>query len=148
MTKPYDVVCIGAGSNTLVLAAYMAKAGKSVLLLEKNDQAGGGVISVEIAPGFTHDPHATGYISFQANPAIKDDELGLFSRFGLETFTYEASFASIFESGEGLVTYTDIDRSCEGIAKYSQKDADSYRAFVAKAKQILPILARILHECS
>jgi len=142
VTKPYDIVCIGAGSNTLVLAAYMAKAGKSVLLLEKNDQAGGGVISVEIAPGFTHDPHATGYISFQANPAIKDDELGLFSRFGLETFTYEASFASIFESGEGLVTYTDIDRSCEGIAKYSQKDADSYRAFVAKAKQILPILGR------
>ncbi len=142
MASQYDIVCVGAGSNTLVAAAYLAKAGKKVLLLEKNSQAGGGVVSVNIAPGFVHDPHATGYISFQANPAIKDDELGLFSQFGLETFTYEASFASIFDSGDGLISYTDLDRSCQELAKYSQRDADNYRAFVGRAQQVLPMLAR------
>ena len=138
----YDMVFVGAGSNTLVAAAYMAKSGKKVLLLEKNTQAGGGVVSVEIAPGFTHDPHASGYISFQANPAIKDDELELFSKFGLETFSYDASFASIFDSGDGLISYTDLDRTCEGISKYSQKDAEAYRVFVNRAKQVLPVLAK------
>src|SRR5262245_5581647 len=56
-SNSYDVIVVGAGSNSLVTAAYLAKAGKNVLVLEKNDQCGGGVVSIEIAPGFTHDPH-------------------------------------------------------------------------------------------
>lgn len=51
-TKQYDAVIIGAGHNGLVCAAYLAKAGKSVLLLEANERIGGGSITREFAPGF------------------------------------------------------------------------------------------------
>jgi len=138
----YDVVSIGAGSNSLVAAAYLAKAGKKVLILEKNEQCGGGVVSIEIAPGFIHDPHASGYYTCIANPAITHDELGLMSKFGLEWKTFEAGFATIFNTGDGLVAYTDIDRTCEGIAKYSAKDAETYRRFALECKAMLPLLSK------
>jgi phytoene dehydrogenase-like protein len=140
MAKTYDVVVAGAGSNSLVTAAYLAKAGKSVLVLEKNDQCGGGVVSIEIAPGFIHDPHASGYYLCIANPAISHDELGLMSKFGLEWKTWEAGFATVFDSGDGLVAYTDLDKTCEGIARYSVRDAEAYRKFALESKALLPLL--------
>lgn len=142
MTQTYDVVVIGAGSNSLVAAAYMAKAGNSVLVLEKNRQCGGGVVSIEIAPGFIHDPHASGYYVCMANPAIAQDELGLLTKHGLEFKYFNAGFATIFDDGQTLTAYTDLDRSCAEVAKFSQRDADVYRRFARDAISLLPILAR------
>ena len=142
MSNSHDIVVVGAGSNSLITAAYLAKAGKKVLVLEKNDQCGGGVVSVEIAPGFINDTHASGYYLCIANPAIKYDELGLMSQFGLRWETYEAGFATMFDTGDGLVTYTSIDKTCEGIAKYSHKDAETYRKFANECKALLPLLSK------
>jgi phytoene dehydrogenase-like protein len=142
VAQSYDVVVSGAGSNSLVAAAYLAKAGKKVLVLEKNDQCGGGVVSIEIAPGFIHDPHASGYYLCIANPAVKDDELGLKSKFGLQWKTYDAGFATIFDSGDGLVAYRDLDRTCEGVARYSHKDAATYRRFAQESIALLPLLSK------
>ncbi len=142
MTAKYDVVVVGAGSNSLVTAAYLAKIGKKVLVLEKNDQCGGGVVSIEIAPGFTHDPHASAYYLCIANPAVKDDELGLMSKFGLEWRTYDAGFATVFDSGDGLVAYRDLDRSCADIARYSEKDAETYRRFATDCVTLLPMISK------
>lgn len=138
----YDVVVVGAGSNSLVASAYLAKAGKKVLVLEKNDQCGGGVVSIEIAPGFIHDPHASGYYTCVASPTVQNDELGLMSKFGLEWKTWQAGFATIFDTGDGMVAYTDLDKTCEDIAQYSHKDAETYRAFATQCKAILPLLAK------
>lgn len=142
MTKSPDIVVVGAGSNSLVAAAYMAKAGKSVLVLEKNQQCGGGVVSINIAPGFTHDPHASGYYLCIASPTVQHDELGLMSKFGLQWKTWEAGFGTIFDDGSSVIAYTDVDRTCEDIAKFSQKDAETYRRFAKECIDLLPLLSR------
>lgn len=138
-----DIIVVGAGSNSLTAAAYMAKAGKRVLVLEKNSQAGGGVVSINIAPGFTHDPHATGLIVCQGNPVISHAELPLATH-GYEYVAFEASFASIFDDGTGLITYTSLDRTCEEIARFSTRDAETYRRMATEALAILPLLTRSL----
>ncbi|HKY89685.1 MAG TPA: NAD(P)/FAD-dependent oxidoreductase [Nevskiaceae bacterium] len=142
MAGTFDVVVIGAGSNSLVAAAYMAKAGKKVLVLEKNAQCGGGVVSISIAPGFLHDPHAVGYYTCLANPVLAHDELGLIARHGLEFIKYDASFTTIFEDQTSITAFKDLDRSCADIAKFSEKDAETFRRFVGEAKSILPLLNR------
>ena len=74
----YDVVTVGSGHNGLVAAAYMAAAGKKVLVLERNAWFGGGVVTRELTvPGFLHDQHSMAHIFIQANPLLKNDELGL-----------------------------------------------------------------------
>jgi phytoene dehydrogenase-like protein len=143
MSDTYDVIVVGGGSNSLTAAAYMAKTGKKVLVLEKNGQCGGGVVSINIASGFTHDPHATGMVLCQANPAVTHEELPL-AKHGYELVPFDASFASIFEDGTGLITYKDLDRSCEAIAKYSSRDAETYRAMTKDAMALLPLLTRSL----
>jgi phytoene dehydrogenase-like protein len=137
-----DIVVLGAGSNSLAAACYLAKAGLSVQVLEKNDQAGGGVVSVEIAPGFVQDTHAMGLMTCLANPALRNNELELETRFGLQWAFTEAPFASIFDDGQGLISFTDLDQTCEEIARHSEHDADAYRALVAQANILLPVLLR------
>lgn len=141
METQCDIAVLGAGSNSLTAAAYMAKAGKKVLVLEKNDQCGGGVVSIEIAPGFIHDPHAAGYFTCLSNPAILHDELGLMSRFGLEWKSWDASFATVFEDDTGLISYKDVDRTCEEIARFSQKDAEAYRKLANECLTLEPLLS-------
>lgn len=142
MSHSYDVVVLGAGSNSLIAAAFLAKAGKKVLVLEKNGQCGGGVVSIEIAPGFIHDPHASGYYTCVSSPVIQADELGLMSKFGLQWKKWTAGFATIFNTGDGLVAYTDLDRTCQDVARYSQKDAETYRRFAKDCMALLPLLSK------
>ena len=140
--QTFDIVVVGGGSNSLTAAAYLAKAGKSVLVLEKNDQCGGGVVSTEIAPGFIHDPHAGGFYGCVSNPTLSVDELGLKSKHGLELIEYDISFSTVFDDGATIIAYSDLDKSCEEIAKFSEKDAETFRDFVMEARTFLPLLNR------
>ena len=140
MAKSYDVVCMGAGHNGLVAAAYLAKAGKQVLLLERKAFPGGGVVTRELnTPGYWHDEHSSVHIMIQANPMIQNDELGLLGRFGLK-YNYNTPYAMIFEDQSTLVAYKDLDRTCEGIAKISPRDAETYRAFAQKSMAMAPLM--------
>jgi len=129
---------MGAGHNGLVAAAYLAKAGKKVLVLERKAWPGGGVVTREInTPGYWHDEHSSVHIMIQGNPLIRQDELGLQSKFGLK-YQYGIPYAMIFPDQSTLVAYQDLDRTCEGIAKISRKDAETYRRFAKRAIAMLP----------
>lgn len=140
MTSAFDIVVVGGGSNSLSAAAYMAKAGKKVLVLEKNRQCGGGVVSVEVAPGFIHDPHATGLMTCMVNPALAKDELGLKSKFGLEFKEWGAAFTTLFDDGSVLATHQSIDLTAQSIAQFSARDAETYREFAARCVKLGPLL--------
>jgi len=143
MSKEYDVLVVGAGHNSLSTAAYLAKAGLSVCVFEKNDQVGGGAVTREVtAPGFKHDTHATGIILAMANPMIKDDELELQSKFGLSFVAPEATYVSLFEDETFLGTYQSVDKTCESIAKYSSRDAQVYREFVLRTIKMGPLFTQ------
>ena len=122
MSSTYDVITIGSGHNGLIAAAYLAKAGRKVLVLERNSGFGGGVTTQEIvAPGWRHDLHSATHIVIQANPLIRNDELGLLSRYGL-SYTYpDAVFSTIFDDQTSIISYTDLDKTCASIAAISPR---------------------------
>ncbi|MCP5144960.1 MAG: NAD(P)/FAD-dependent oxidoreductase [Gammaproteobacteria bacterium] len=139
MSNKFDVVAMGGGHNGLVAAAYLAKAGKKVLVLEKKPWAGGGVVTREInTPGFWHDEHSSVHIMIQGNPMLRNDELGLVSRFGLN-YRYGTPYSMIFADGSTLTAYKDLDKTCQGIARLSEKDAESYRSLVTESIKFLPM---------
>ncbi|MGA2342685.1 MAG: FAD-dependent oxidoreductase, partial [Steroidobacteraceae bacterium] len=146
MATTNDIVVMGAGHNGLVAAAYLAKAGKKVLVLERKAWPGGGVATRELnEPGYWHDLHSSVHIMIQGNPLLTQDELGLLSRFGL-TYRYsDVPHATIFEDQTALISYKDLDRTCEGIARISARDAESYRAFAQKSMQFLPLFVAGLY---
>jgi phytoene dehydrogenase-like protein len=145
MSSQYDVLALGAGHNGLVAAAYLAKAGKKVLVLERKAWPGGGVVTREInTPGYWHDEHSSVHIMIQGNPMIREDELGLIGRFGLK-YRYGTPYAMIFPDQSTLIAYKDLDKTCEGIARISPRDAETYRQFARRAMDMLPMFSAGLY---
>ncbi|HUJ47641.1 MAG TPA: NAD(P)/FAD-dependent oxidoreductase [Rhizomicrobium sp.] len=147
MAEAYDVIAIGSGHNGLVAAAYMAAAGRKVLVLERNAWFGGGVVTRELTvPGFRHDQHSMAHIFIQGNPLLKNDDLGLKSKFGLRYVFPEMPMISVFEDGSTLAMYRDRERTVAEIAKYSKKDAEAFRGFADMAKTFLPMIESQLYS--
>ncbi|MBR9794175.1 MAG: NAD(P)/FAD-dependent oxidoreductase [Gammaproteobacteria bacterium] len=137
----YDVIAMGAGHNSLTTCAYLAKAGKKVLLLERHGYAGGGVATQQIlTPGYHHDLHSSVHIMIQANPMITNDELDLFAKYGMKYKYSDVPHATIFADQSVLMTYQDLDKTCECMAKISPQDAEAYRKFVQLGQTMLPMI--------
>ena len=142
-----DILVLGAGHNGLTAAAYMAKAGKKVLVLERKPHFGGGVSTREITvPGYRHDEHSNVHIMIQGNPMIRADELGLIGKFGLKYIYPELPHATIFDDGRVIRSWKDLDRTCQGIADFSPRDAEAYRKFVTASQQVLPMMMAGLYS--
>ena len=134
MAAIYDVIVIGSGHNGLIAACYLAKAGQKVLVLERNTWFGGGVVTSEIAaPGFRHDWHSATHVVIQANPLIRNDELALIGKYGLKYVYPEGIFSTIFDDHSSIVSYADLDKTCESIARISSRVAESTGALPRRA---------------
>jgi len=136
----YDVVVAGAGHNGLVAAAYLAKAGLSVCVVERNEHVGGGVVTRELTlPGFKHDLASLNHALIHANPLIEQDELGLVSKYGLKYVFPEAITALVFPDDTSIVLYKDLDKTCTSIGQFSNRDAEAYRKLHDWAKPLLQV---------
>jgi phytoene dehydrogenase-like protein len=141
-----EIVVVGSGHNGLVAAAYLAAAGRRVLVLERNGWFGGGVVTRELTlPGFRHDQHSMAHIFIHANPLLAADELGLKARYDLRYVFPDPPMMSVFEDGTTLAIYRDRERTCADIAKFSKKDADAYRRLATQAAAWLPMVAASLY---
>ncbi|AKH43192.1 phytoene dehydrogenase-like protein [Altererythrobacter atlanticus] len=136
-----DIIAIGSGHNGLVAAAYLAVAGRKVLVLERNDWFGGGVVTRELTrPGFRHDQHSMSHIFIQGNPLLLDDELGLRRKYGLRYVFPETPMMSVWEDGTTLPLHRDPVKSAEAIRRFSARDAEAFLAMSRQAAEWLPMI--------
>jgi phytoene dehydrogenase-like protein len=140
-----DIVAVGSGHNGLVAAAYLAVAGKKVIVLERNSWFGGGVVTRELTvPGFRHDQHSMAHIFIQANPLLLNDDLKLKARYGLRYVFPDLPMMSVFEDGTTLGLYRDRERTYADIARFSARDAEAYREISEQARAWMPMFAASL----
>jgi len=127
MTQKYDVIIIGSGPNGLAIGAYLSRAGQRVLLLERRFEAGGGLATEQVTiPEYYHNTHAIYKMMVDYAPVYRD--FAFEEKYGVEHIHPEVQVAMPFEDGRCLCIHRDVERSCQSIAEFSQKDAESYRA--------------------
>jgi phytoene dehydrogenase-like protein len=131
--KHYDVIIVGAGPNGLTAGAYLAKAGASVLILERRDETGGGLLTAEFS-GFRFNLHGTYMMMMDVMPAYKDLEL---DANGCRYVQADVPVALLTRTGEALTLYRDIERSAKSIGRFSARDAVRYQEVMSEWKQMV-----------
>jgi phytoene dehydrogenase-like protein len=140
MPQSYDAIVIGAGHNGLVTAAYLAKAGRRVLVLERRDILGGCCITEEVWPGFKVSSAA--YVNSLLRPEIiRDLEL---KKYGFEMIPRSPSSFTPFPDGRYLMMGPDKELTRREIAKFSARDAEQYPKYEAMLTRVADFLEPLL----
>jgi phytoene dehydrogenase-like protein len=143
VTRTADIVVAGAGHNSLIAAAYLAKAGYECVVLDARPIPGGGAATEELlGPGYRIDSCSTGHTLIRVNPVLADDELGLHAEYGLEYLEPDPVAHVAFPDGEQLTMWLDLDRTCDEIARFSARDADAYRRMIEEYDEVKGLFAR------
>src|SRR6266480_2856146 len=140
--KRYDVIVIGGGHNGLVTAAYLARAGKSVLVLERRPRVGGAAVTEEIFPGFKYTMFSY-VVSLLRPEIIRDLDL---PRHGLHILPLESTVTPM-ENGDYLAAWGDHGETRRELYRHSPRDAEAYeeygRLMHFMAQAVKPILGMV-----
>jgi phytoene dehydrogenase-like protein len=136
----YDGIILGAGHNSLVLQAYLGRAGLKTLCLERADRIGGGLATIEDPrwPGFRHNIHSVFHRAIDQMPWYRELEL---ARRGARYVEPALNVALMLKSGDALCWWTDFEKTAQSFAAFSARDAATLRRW---REAFVPILERIL----
>ncbi len=122
-----DFVIAGAGHNSLITAAYLARAGYSCIVLDARPIPGGGASTEDLLiPGLGIDTCSTGHTLIRVNPLMKHDELGLISEHGLAYVDPDPVAHVRFADGEHFTMSLDAEATITEFGRFSARDAQTY----------------------
>ena len=122
-----EFVIVGSGINSLVCAALLARDGKKVTVLERNDRAGGCIRTEELFPGYRHDVLSGWYPLFTSSPSYESLGDDLHQR-GLEIVNTDIPTGVLTDDGRGLVLTTDDSANVTRLNALNPGEGDRYRA--------------------
>ncbi len=138
MERICDVVVIGAGHNGLASAAYLAKAGLETIVVEEKDEIGGGTTTKEVtAPGFKHNVQSCMHSWLLSSPVYSDLEL---EKLGVSYVFPDPQYAMVFRDGRSIILHMSVDKTCESIARFSPRDASTYRTLYEQFRGLKQIV--------
>lgn len=140
MPNRFDAVIIGGGHNGLVTAAYLARAGRSVCVLEKREMVGGCAVTEEVWPGFRVST-ASYLTSLLQEKVITDLDL---PRYGYQVDAKDPAFFSAFLDGRYFFMWQDEKKTLAEIAKFSVRDAEAYPKFEAYLERLAIVAESLL----
>ena len=142
----FDVVIVGGGHHGLTCAAYLARAGVDVCVLEGRHEWGGALYTAEVtAPGFCHNVHANFMEFLHVMPFFEDFDL---PSLGARTIFPEVQAGIAFPDGRPpVLVYRnhEIEETARSFARYSKHDADAWRVLKARANMLEPLMAAGLY---
>ena len=137
----YDAIIVGGGHNGLVTAAYLAKTGKRVLVLERRYLPGGACVTEEVWPGYR--VSVASYLSSLLSPKVVA-ELEL-EKHGYQVDAKDPAFFSPFPDNRYLFMWQDRNKTLAEIAKFSRRDAEVYPAYEAHLERLSIVVENLLH---
>jgi phytoene dehydrogenase-like protein len=138
--RNYDIIIVGGGHNGLVTAAYLARAGRRVLVLERRELVGGCSVTEEVWPGYKVSTAA--YLSsLMQERIISDLEL---ERFGYHVDAKDPAFFSAFPDNRYLFMWQDEQKTLSEIAKFSEYDAAIFPAYENQLERLSSVVESLL----
>ncbi|HEX5828826.1 MAG TPA: FAD-dependent oxidoreductase, partial [Candidatus Limnocylindrales bacterium] len=141
-TSTYDALVIGAGHNGLVAAAYMAKAGLRVLVLEARDRVGGATVTEELAPG-VRVPSLAHTVGRLRPSVARELELG---RHGMALVAPEVRVFAPQPDGRAVTLWADLGRTVDALRAWSEDDATAYVEYDRRVRSLSHFLADLGDE--